>query len=596
MFKNLLLKESTLSESEIIEADKLIFTATHNFLRTKKPFLFHILQSLSLYKDFPGIDTMAVDGAQNIYINRRFALYELKTMEMVAGVLAHEVLHILNSTIPRQHTRTQKYGPYSLWNIVTDFVMNKDLLQDGFKLPAMGMIPIMCADGWCIDLEKTFNIPGTLTISNKRCEQVYDELLEILKNSNAAQPKPDKDSESGEGEGDEGEDESEGGGESEGEDDGEGEDRLLKKGDKVTSLDGKRQGTVLDARGAIKGQQTLTIDWDDAPLSETSITRLYLPILESVQSNVPCRDVMLKDKQSGKNLKNDVLTPEKKKQGQAQGQAQGQGKDKAQGQAQGQGPGLGQENSRGSSPGGWDQHIRGDATKGGANNSKALSENERVMIQNRIQQSVESARRKGFDIGNYLEPDAVPIHSWQDILRKYLENARKIRDWSQPKPYNLSYGHYKPVKKTVRGGKIRAVIAIDTSGSIGKEEVTAVMTELKEICTINHELELRIMFWHTGVYLDEVVEGGSEEVFDEIANLPMQSGGTMISSVAAALGNESDYYNVVIYFTDGYVEPDPVFPEDVDSIIILNHSGGDGIVDNLTRKLNGRGEVYKTDF
>jgi hypothetical protein len=39
-----------------------------------------------------------------------------------------------------------------------------------------------------------------------------------------------------------------------------------------------------------------------------------------------------------------------------------------------------------------------------------------------------------------------------------------------------------------------------------------------------------------------------------------------------------------------------VFPQGVDSIIILSHLGGDGLIQGLEQHLDGRGEVYKTDF
>ena len=171
---------SPLTPEQITQADKLVFHATHNILRNKAPFLFHQLQELRVIKDAPGIDTMAVDGANNIYVSRKFVLEVLRTSDYVAGVLAHEVLHILNSTIPRQKDRTAMLGSYSLWNIATDFVMNKDLLQDGFKLPSMGCIPVHYGNGWSINLEM-FNLPGHLDISNKRCEQVYDDLVNLIK-------------------------------------------------------------------------------------------------------------------------------------------------------------------------------------------------------------------------------------------------------------------------------------------------------------------------------------------------------------------------------------------------------------------------------
>jgi len=491
-------------------ADRLIRLAAHNVLQQKAPFLFHILQTLNVIKDDPRFNTMAVDGANNIYINRNFALDVLKTKEMVAGVLAHEVLHILNCTIPRQGWRTHLVGQYSLWNIVTDYVMNAQLLEDKFQLPIMGCIPKGGAGSWYIDLDEHFGIPHHLVINNKRCEVVYDELLKLLQGQ-ASQPGPGQ-------------------------------------GQPGQGQPGPGQGQPGQGQPG-QGQ------------------------------------------------------PGQGQPGQGPG---GFGKQPGQGQPgqgqPGQGPGKGQETApgRGSSPGGWDEHIRGDASKGGK--PTPITADERSKLDSLIKRTIEDARKSGINMKKYLEPEVQPTHDWREILKKYLDSARKVRDITAPKRFNLSYGHWKAKKKIVKGDHIRAVIAIDTSGSIGQKELKEIMTECHGICQANESLELRIMFWHTNVYVDEVASGDNDDVFNEIVQLRTASGGTLISSVAKTLDDEAKDYSVIIYFTDGGVEVPATYSHDVDSIIILTKNSGDGCVAmleaelDLARGSSGTPRVFKTDI
>jgi predicted metal-dependent peptidase len=219
-----------------------------------------------------------------------------------------------------------------------------------------------------------------------------------------------------------------------------------------------------------------------------------------------------------------------------------------------------------------------------------------------VKRTIEDARKTGINMKKYLEPEVQPTHDWREILKKYLDSARKVRDITAPKKFNLSFGHWKAQKRVVKGDHIRAVIAIDTSGSMGQKELKEIMAECHSICQANKSLELRIMFWHTDVYADEVASGDNDDVFDEIVQLRTASGGTFISSVAKTLGDEAKDYSIIIYFTDGCVEVPAIYSHDVDSIIILTKNSGDGCVAmleaelDLARGSSGTPRVFKTDI
>lgn len=132
-----------------------------------------------------GIDTMAVDNNRNIYINVNFVMNVLSDAE-VMGVLAHEVMHIATLTFPRQRGRNMK-----IWNIATDYIMNRDLLEQGFSLPSLGCLPKQVNNQWIVEIpdfskvttkavaQGKVSAPKMLKIdvTDMTAEQLYDELV-----------------------------------------------------------------------------------------------------------------------------------------------------------------------------------------------------------------------------------------------------------------------------------------------------------------------------------------------------------------------------------------------------------------------------------
>ena len=119
-------------------------------VKQKSPALWYILEGLSLVPhEDKRLDTMAVDDIGNIYINIYFMMMEVD-LDEAAGVLAHEACHIQNGTFSRQRGRNRK-----LWNYATDYTMNLALLTAGYKLPALGLIPVL-VDGRYHAINKNF--------------------------------------------------------------------------------------------------------------------------------------------------------------------------------------------------------------------------------------------------------------------------------------------------------------------------------------------------------------------------------------------------------------------------------------------------------
>lgn len=166
-------KKEVMDKTVFKEFETKLVRAKFNLYR-KYPFFGLLLQKMKTVPVGPeeekmyGIDTMAVDNFRNIYINVRFTLG--LTDDAVMGILAHEVMHIATLSFPRQRGRDQ-----TLWNVATDFIMNRDLLIQGFTLMEGGCNPVDKGGIWVVP-----PIPGLtskdIDVTDMTAEQLYSAL------------------------------------------------------------------------------------------------------------------------------------------------------------------------------------------------------------------------------------------------------------------------------------------------------------------------------------------------------------------------------------------------------------------------------------
>ena len=186
------IRAAELAPEKFKELDMKIVRAKYKLYRDF-PFFGLILTRLKTVIT-PSIPTMGVDNNNNIYINPKFALEELNFDEMV-GVLAHETFHIANLTLFRLRGRNNK-----LWNIATDYIMNRDLLANGLKLPSLGLIPVSTGGQWVIDV--TLNgVNSKIDISDMTAEELYDSIITQAKKNKKNKKSKQGQAEEGQGQG-----------------------------------------------------------------------------------------------------------------------------------------------------------------------------------------------------------------------------------------------------------------------------------------------------------------------------------------------------------------------------------------------------------
>jgi predicted metal-dependent peptidase len=147
-------------------------------------------------------------------------------------------------------------------------------------------------------------------------------------------------------------------------------------------------------------------------------------------------------------------------------------------------------------------------------------------------------------LGDLLKTDL----DWRGILYRYISNQIPVDySWSRPSKKSFSTGTYLP---SVTKGSLDLVIAIDTSGSISKTELTEFMGEVLGIINSFSNVSLTILDCDAEV--NSVIKL-QRATMDDIINIRLKGGGgTSHIPVYNWLDENIPNAKLVICFTDGY--------------------------------------------
>lgn len=155
-----------------------------------------------------------------------------------------------------------------------------------------------------------------------------------------------------------------------------------------------------------------------------------------------------------------------------------------------------------------------------------------------------------------LEDLLAPKVDWREVLREFVKSTCRAKDTSSWRRVNrrfLSTGVYMP---SMIGEKVgHLVIGVDTSGSVGVEELAEFLSEVKGIAEEVNPDKVDLIYWDGAVAAHEEYEGST------VANIvsstkPAGGGGTSPSCVSQYLKDNKIEPECVIMLTDGYVGND----------------------------------------
>ena len=212
-----------------------------------------------------------------------------------------------------------------------------------------------------------------------------------------------------------------------------------------------------------------------------------------------------------------------------------------------EGGGGGGEESEGGGGYQFDEHdISGDMTP------EKLKEMD-ARIDRALREGALLAGRLGVDIPRHITDILASKVDWRDVLREFVASSTKGKDeytWRRFNRRLLPNDIYMPTVENETIGEI--VVAIDTSGSIGQEQINEFASELVSICESVSPEAVRILWWDTMVHGEQVFTDNYENIGSMLK--PLGGGGTEVSSVAKYINKNKINAECVIVFTDGYVE------------------------------------------
>jgi hypothetical protein len=152
-------------------------------------------------------------------------------------------------------------------------------------------------------------------------------------------------------------------------------------------------------------------------------------------------------------------------------------------------------------------------------------------------------------LGKLLEPKV----DWREQLREFISSTaagKDISTWQRVNRRWLQHDVYMPSTISETIGRI--VVAVDTSGSIGGDELNKFLSEVQAICVTVQPEKVDLLYWDTEVAAHEVY---SQEQLDKLTSStkPAGGGGTAVTCVAEYLKKNQIKPECVIVLTDGYI-------------------------------------------
>jgi predicted metal-dependent peptidase len=258
---------------------------------------------------------------------------------------------------------------------------------------------------------------------------------------------------------------------------------------------------------------------------------------------------LVDEKYRGMNAKQvfDILKDEQKDKGEGNPCEDGDPSDEEGGPNKGKGKGTSE---------GFDDHDWDGA--------KEMTEEEKKVLEREIDQAIRqgvmahqkiagtNAGELDRDLLDLLEPKV----DWREMLREFVKSTCHAKDTSSWRRVNrrfLSMGTYMP---SLIGEKVgHLVVAVDTSGSVGQEELSGFLTEVRGIAEEVKPSQVDLIYWDSHVAAhEEYTEGMVGDIIN--STKPRGGGGTSPSCVSAYLKEKQIKPECIIVLTDGYVGND----------------------------------------
>lgn len=191
-----------------------------------------------------------------------------------------------------------------------------------------------------------------------------------------------------------------------------------------------------------------------------------------------------------------------------------------------------------------------------------MTDEELKEMDNKIDRAIREgailAGRLGVDLPRAITEMLEPHVDWRKEFADFVSSTCKGKDeytWRRFNRRMLPNDMYLPTVENETIGEI--IVGIDTSGSIGQEQLNEFASELVSIANAVQPEAIRILWWDTKVHGEQLFT----ENYEQIGSLlkPLGGGGTRVSSVSEYINKKKIKAECVVVFTDGYLENDVVW-------------------------------------
>jgi predicted metal-dependent peptidase len=186
-----------------------------------------------------------------------------------------------------------------------------------------------------------------------------------------------------------------------------------------------------------------------------------------------------------------------------------------------------------------------------------MSEEERRGIEREIDQALRQgkllAEKMKGNVPREITDALTPKVDWREALREFITSYCQDKDestWRRPNRRWISQDVYMPSLIGESVGRI--VVGVDTSGSIGGEQIAQFLGEIRSICETVRPEGIDLVYWDTQVCRHETYEQGS---LDQLlrSTKPAGGGGTDPRCIPKHIRDHRIKAECAVILTDGYV-------------------------------------------
>lgn len=247
-----------------------------------------------------------------------------------------------------------------------------------------------------------------------------------------------------------------------------------------------------------------------------------------------------------------------KTKGQGKGQGQGQGTQSGQPQGQGQGTGTGQ-----GQPAPWDiggmldpvpvpQPGQGQGTEQPA----PMTESDWQIAASQAERIASVGGRLPGGMADELRESRRTRTDYRSVLQRFIEHSiAQDYSWAKPNRRMLSHGHVLPGVYRENTGEL--VIAVDTSGSVGRRMLDQFAADITHVIGTFRPSKVHVLYCDTSVFHAAEFEPDSEFEFAP----KISSGGTQFQPVFDWVAEQEIEPRALIYCTDLECSDSPNEPD-----------------------------------